>query len=158
MSTKVEEMHEIFLPPISLWSKKGEKKNNNPILACIQRIFFPFWQWQKFSLIILIFPLGFVLNVYVCSVIQLSPILCHPLDCSPSDSSVLGSSQQEYWSGLPFPTPVNLPHLGIETTSLASPALCLIVLSNLTDQDQGKVCDVQSVARSWSPAVLMGIS
>ena len=80
-----------------------------------------------------------MLSVYVCSVIQLSPILCDPLDCSPPDSSVLGISQQEYWSGLPFPTPGNLPHPGIEITSLASPALCLIVLSILTDQDQGKV-------------------
>ena len=32
-------------------------------------------------------------------------------------------SKQEYWSGLPFPTPGNLPDLGIEPTSLTSPAL-----------------------------------
>ena len=32
-------------------------------------------------------------------------------------------SRQEYWSGLPFPTPGNLPDPGIETTSLVSPAL-----------------------------------
>ena len=32
-------------------------------------------------------------------------------------------SGQEYWSGLPFPTPGNLPHPGIETVSPASPAL-----------------------------------
>ena len=30
-------------------------------------------------------------------------------------------SRQEYWSGLPFPTPGDLP--GIEPASLASPAL-----------------------------------
>ena len=28
-------------------------------------------------------------------------------------------SRQEYWSGLPFPPPVDLPHPGIEPTSLA---------------------------------------
>ena len=32
-------------------------------------------------------------------------------------------SGQEYWSGLPFPTPGNLPDPGIETVSPASPAL-----------------------------------
>ena len=31
--------------------------------------------------------------------------------------------RQEYWSGLPFPTPGDLPHPGIKPTSLASPAL-----------------------------------
>ena len=32
-------------------------------------------------------------------------------------------SRQEYWSGLPFPPPGNLPDSGIELESLASPAL-----------------------------------
>ena len=32
-------------------------------------------------------------------------------------------SRQEYWSGLPSPTPVDLPNSGFETASLASPAL-----------------------------------
>ena len=32
-------------------------------------------------------------------------------------------SRQEYWSGLPFPTPGDLPDLGIESVSLGSPAL-----------------------------------
>ena len=35
----------------------------------------------------------------------------------------MGSSWQECWSGLPFPTPGALPNLGIEPVSLASPAL-----------------------------------
>ena len=34
-----------------------------------------------------------------------------------------GSSTQECWSGLPFPSPGDLPHPGIEPMSLASPAL-----------------------------------
>ena len=32
-------------------------------------------------------------------------------------------SKQEYWSGLPFPTPGDLPDPGIKPTSFASPAL-----------------------------------
>ena len=35
----------------------------------------------------------------------------------------MGFSRQEYWSGLPFPSPGDLPDPGIEPTSLASPAL-----------------------------------
>ena len=47
-----------------------------------------------------------------------------PMDCSPPSSSVyIGFSRQEYWSGLPFPTPRNLPDPGIKPASLASPAL-----------------------------------
>ena len=34
-----------------------------------------------------------------------------------------GFSRQEYWSGLPFPPPGDLPDLGIKPTSLVSPAL-----------------------------------
>ena len=32
-------------------------------------------------------------------------------------------SRQEYWNGLPFPTPGDLSHPGTEPTSLVSPAL-----------------------------------
>jgi len=33
------------------------------------------------------------------------------------------SSRQEYWNGLPFPIPEDIPNPGIEHKSLASPAL-----------------------------------
>ena len=38
-------------------------------------------------------------------------------------SSILsmGFSRQEYWSGVPFPPPRDLPNTGIELASLASP-------------------------------------
>ena len=35
----------------------------------------------------------------------------------------MGFSRQEYWSGLPFPSPGALPHLGNKLTSLKSPTL-----------------------------------
>ena len=35
----------------------------------------------------------------------------------------MGFFRQEYWSGLPFPSPGDLPNAGIEPTSLMSPAL-----------------------------------
>ena len=43
--------------------------------------------------------------------------LCDPMDCSLPGSSVHGFSRQEYWSGLPFPSPGNLPDPGIEPRS-----------------------------------------
>ena len=35
----------------------------------------------------------------------------------------MGFPRQEFWSGLPFPTPGDLPNSGIEPTSLESPTL-----------------------------------
>ena len=50
-------------------------------------------------------------------VAQLCPTLCDPMDCNPQGSSVHGISQQEYWSGLPFPPPGDLPDPGIKPVS-----------------------------------------
>ena len=44
-----------------------------------------------------------------------------PMDCSPQAPLSMEFSRQEYWSGLPFPTPGDLPDSGIEPVSLASP-------------------------------------
>ena len=52
---------------------------------------------------------------------QLCPTLCDPTDCSPPGSCLHGILQQEYCSGLPFPSPGDLPDPGIEPTSLMSP-------------------------------------
>ena len=35
----------------------------------------------------------------------------------------MGFSRQEYWSGLPYPPPEDLPYLGLEPASLTCPAL-----------------------------------
>ena len=45
---------------------------------------------------------------------------CDPMDCSLQVLLSMGLSRQEYWSGLPFPSPGDLPDPGIE---LPSPAL-----------------------------------
>ena len=51
-------------------------------------------------------------------VAQSCPTLCDPVDCSLHQASPsLGFSRQEYWSGLPFPSPWDLPHPGIEPRS-----------------------------------------
>ena len=56
----------------------------------------------------------------VCAKSRLTP--GDPADCSPPGSSVHGLRQQ-YWSGLPFPSPGDLPNPGTKPISLASPAL-----------------------------------
>ena len=50
--------------------------------------------------------------------------VCYPMDCVPCQALLsLGLFRQEYWSGLPFPPPEDLPDLEIKPTSLVSPTL-----------------------------------
>ena len=44
--------------------------------------------------------------------------LCNPMDCCPSGSTVQGFSRQEHWSGLPSPSPGDLPDPGIKPMPL----------------------------------------
>ena len=65
--------------------------------------------------------------VYVCVLVaQSCPTLCNPMYCSPTDVSVHGFSRQEYWSGLLFPSPGDLPNPGIEPRSPALQANSLL--------------------------------
>ena len=51
-------------------------------------------------------------------VAQLCPTLCDPMDDRLPGSS-MGFPRQEYWSGLPFPSPEDLPYPEIEPRSPA---------------------------------------
>ena len=51
--------------------------------------------------------------------LQSCPILCNPMDCSLPGSSVHGIFQAEYWSGLPFPSPGDLPNPRVKPESPA---------------------------------------
>ena len=66
-------------------------------------------------------------------VAQPCPTLCGTMDCSPPGSSPMGFSKQEYWGGLPFPSPGDLPDSGIE---LGSPAF---QADALTSEPPGKL-------------------
>ena len=48
---------------------------------------------------------------------QLCLTLCDPMDCSLPAPLSLEFSRQEYWSGLPFLSPGDLPDTGIEPRS-----------------------------------------
>ena len=52
-------------------------------------------------------------------VVQSCLTLCYPMDCNLPGSSVHGILRQEYWSGLPVPSPVDLSDPGIESRSPA---------------------------------------
>ena len=52
-------------------------------------------------------------------VTQSCPTLCDPMDCSLSGSSSMGFSRRKCWSGLPFPSPGDLPDPEIEPESPA---------------------------------------
>ena len=62
-------------------------------------------------------------------VVQSCPTLCNPMDQAPPS---MGFSRQEYWSGLPFASPGDLPDPGIEP---GSPAL---QADGLTSEPPGK--------------------
>ena len=66
--------------------------------------------------------------------LQLCPSLCDPIHCTLS----VGFSMREYWSGLPFPPPGNLPNPGIESVSpaLAGRFFTTKPLGSLTDYMQ----------------------
>ena len=66
-----------------------------------------------------------VKNIYKASltlvlVAQSCPTLCDPLDCSLPGSWSMRFSRQGYWSGLPFPSPGDLPNSGIKPGSPAA--------------------------------------
>ena len=53
------------------------------------------------------------------SVTQLGPTLCNPMNYSKQAFLSMESSMQEYFTGLPFSSPGNLPHAGMEPMSPA---------------------------------------
>ena len=62
-----------------------------------------------------------LLFLFGCSV--MSDSFCDPVDCSLPAPLSMGFSRQEYWSGMPFPSPGDLPDQRIEPASLESPVL-----------------------------------
>ena len=75
---------------------------------------------------------------YACVSCSVCPTLCDPMVCSPPLS--MGFSRQEHWSGLPFPSPRDLPDPGIKPRS----ALQADSLPSFTTREA--LSDVESVA------------
>ena len=62
-------------------------------------------------------------DVCVHSVAHLCLTICDPWMVVCQAPLSIKSSRQEYWSGLSFPTPGDLPDPGMELTSLVLPAM-----------------------------------
>ena len=58
-----------------------------------------------------------------CADVQSSSTLCHPMTVAHQVPLSMEFSWQEYWSGVPFLPPGDLPDPRIESTSLTSPTL-----------------------------------
>ena len=72
------------------------------------------------------------------------------MDCSLPGFSVHGISQAGILNRLPFPSPGDLPNLGIEPASLTSPALADgFFTTSATWEAQHKVRSDQSLSRVW---------
>ena len=52
--------------------------------------------------------------------------LCDPMDIAHQSPLSMGFSKQEYWSGLSFPSPGDLPDPGIEPRNPALQAISLL--------------------------------
>ena len=73
--------------------------------------------------------------MFVVLGVQSCLTLCDPMNCTHRASWSMGFLRQKYWSGLPFPSPGDLPEPGIQPTSLVSPAL---QLDSLPAEPSGK--------------------
>ena len=102
----------------------------------------------------------------VCLAAQSCLTLCNLMDYSMPALLSLGFSRQEYWSGLPFPAPGNLPDPGIEPASLANVKLfqnhflwCPIFVNDLRISwvfswviqhlKWGPVCNAHNLPQYW---------
>ena len=68
--------------------------------------------------------------------------LCYPMDCNLPSSSVHGILRQEYWSGLPVPSPGDLSDAGIESRSPALQA------DSLPSEPPGKPFSLQHMSET----------
>ena len=58
--------------------------------------------------------INFKNSIVVVKLLSSVQLFCDPMDCNLPGSSVVEFSRQEYWSGLPFPSPGDLPDPGIK--------------------------------------------
>ena len=72
-----------------------------------------FNKWDIWISVSCVFLVGRVMWMYA----QVCLTLCDPMDCSSPALLSVGFPRQEYWSGLPFPSPEDLQNPEIEPVS-----------------------------------------
>ena len=94
---------------VLLWEIQLIFYNKGSQYYCIHcSVFHPVWQSLSFNIFC-----QCNCSYAVCLITQLYPTLSNRMECSPPGSSVSGILQQEYWSGLPFPSQVIFPTHGL---------------------------------------------
>ena len=90
--------------------------------ASLTRLYFlpgSYWRWDVCPILGVHSTSNCPLSYYSseAKVAQLCPTLCDTMGCSPPGSLSMEFSRQEYLSGLPFPSPGDLPNPGIKSRS-----------------------------------------
>ena len=101
---KIQSFRSFFFPPSSLFYLS--------MIQCTSPDFLQYWN----SVTIVHYVKG-------CVCAQSCRLFVAPWTVAHQASLSMRFSRQEYWSGLPFSSPGDLPNPGIEPVSLASPAL-----------------------------------
>ena len=84
--------------------------------------------------------------LHVAKSLQSYLTLHEPINCSLPGSSVHGIIWQEYWSGLPFPPPGDLPDSGIKPASpLSAGGFFTTSATWETHRCQVRLCDTSRV-------------
>ena len=88
--------------------------------------------------------------------LQSRPTLSDPWTVARQAPLSVGFSRREYWSGLPFPPPGDLPHAGMETASLVSPALAGGFFTNCAPYEAHKLLNLKSILLPLDQDALLG--
>ena len=105
------------------------------ILSFPQLLEFPLISWEFHSRFCNSYNQITRREMLLCSVAQSCPTLVTPWTVACQATPSMEFSRQEYWSGLPFSPPGDLPNPGIKPMFLASPAM---VGSFFTTESCGK--------------------
>ena len=71
---------------------------------------------------------------------------CNPMDFSPPGSSVHDFPKQEYWSGLPLPSPQNLNQQTVSTCSKGS-QIIILLKADVVNQYQKAIFQGKHITR-----------
>ena len=107
---------ELASKELAAWRRRENRHvrlSMNMCLSILKRTFFSHREKvytqrklnSEYTVTDLLFCTSHYLSSITAKLLQSCPTLCDPIDCSPPGSSVHGILRQEYWSGVPLPSP-----------------------------------------------------